>query len=68
VRLTLDWAITNNKYSKRALKHKVVLNTWKCLLKNEESLPRNWLESTGVLVGINQITQGGMPDIPEESP
>jgi hypothetical protein len=67
--LTLDQAITNNKYGKRALKQQIVLNTWKGLLKNEENLPKNWLKSTGVLVGIDRRThQDGTPDNPEEPP
>jgi hypothetical protein len=47
-RLTLDRATTNNKYGKKATKQKVVLNTWKNVLKNEKDLPQNWLKTPGV--------------------
>ena len=52
-RLTLDRATTNNKYSKKATKQKVVLDTWKNVLKNEKDLPQNFLKTPGVLVGID---------------
>ena len=68
-RLTLDRAITNTKYGKKAIKQKIVLDTWTKLLKNERDLPKNWLKTTGVLVGINQMAhQAGIPDIPDEPP
>ena len=66
-RLTLDRAITNNKYGKRALRQEVVLGTWRNVLENEKNLPKNWLRTTGVLVGIGQMVhQDGIPDIPDE--
>jgi hypothetical protein len=65
-RLTLDCAVTSNKYGKRALKQMVVLNTWRNLLKDENNLPKNWLNATGVLVG--RAYQGAIPDIPNELP
>ena len=68
-RLTLDRAITNNKYGKRALRQEVVLGTWRNVLENEKTLPKNWLRTTGVLVGIGQMVhQDGIPDIPDEPP
>jgi hypothetical protein len=68
-RLTLDRTITNNKYGKKALRQEIVLSTWRNVLKNEENIPKNWLRTTGVLVGIDQMVhQGGIPDIPEEPP
>ena len=68
-RLTLDRAITNNKYGKRALRQEVVLGTWRNVLENEKNLPKNWLRTTGVLVGIGQMVhQDGIPDIPDEPP
>ena len=68
-RLTLDRAVTSNKYGKRALKQMVVLNTWRNLLKDENNLPKNWLNATGVLVGIEQRAyQGTILDIPNEPP
>jgi len=66
---TTNVAITSNKYGKRVLRQKVVLNTWRNMLKNEKNLPKNWLQMTGVLVGINpMVHQGGIPDIPKEPP
>jgi hypothetical protein len=68
-RLTLDRAVTSNKYGKKSLKQNVVLSTWKDLLKDEDNLPKNWLNTAGVLVGIDPIVrQVGIPDIPEELP
>ena len=68
-RLTLDRATTNYKYGKKALKQKIVLDTWKNVLKNEKDMPQNWLKTPGVLVGIDPMVHpGGMPDIPEEPP
>ena len=65
-RPTLDRATTSNKYGKKAIKQKVVLDTWKNVLKNEKDLPQNWLKTPGVLVGM--VQPDGMPDIPEEPP
>jgi hypothetical protein len=58
-RLTLDYAVTRNK---KSLKQEIILNTWKNLLKNEDNLPKNWLNMVGVLVGINpMVHQVGIP-------
>ena len=58
-RLILDRATTSNKYSKKATKQKVVLDTWKNVLKNEKDLPQNWLKTPGVLVGIDPMVHPG---------
>jgi ribonuclease HI/exonuclease III len=51
-RLTLERLMTNKtRYGKKALKQKVVLQTWEGVLHDRESLPENWIQSTGVLVG-----------------
>ena len=63
--LALDRSSTSRKYGKKAVKQEIVLSTWERLLKEEENLPKNWLKSPGVLVGINQMEhQDGIPDDP----
>jgi hypothetical protein len=53
LRLTHDRLMADrNRYGKKALKTGVVLNTWPHVLLNVESLPRNWIWQSGVLVGI----------------
>ncbi|KAF8229414.1 hypothetical protein L208DRAFT_1402165 [Tricholoma matsutake] len=49
VRLETDCRLTSPK---KSLKTKVVANTWKGALENEEDLPRNWTEVSGVLVSM----------------
>lgn len=51
-RLELDCDMTNESLGKRKLKVKVVLKTWKGALREESRLPRNWIKTGGVLVGI----------------
>ncbi|KAJ7498119.1 hypothetical protein B0H11DRAFT_1856682 [Mycena galericulata] len=52
-RLALDRVLTDKlKYGKRSLKKPVVLDTWRKVLKNEETLPRDWTREVEVLVGI----------------
>jgi ribonuclease HI len=52
-RLEIDCALTNAlKYGKKAIPKALVLETWHRVLKNEESLPKDWTWETGVLVGI----------------
>ncbi|KAK0240999.1 hypothetical protein EDD85DRAFT_763089 [Armillaria nabsnona] len=51
-RLELDCLMTNKRFGKRALKHGVVKNTWKGVLRDEEQLPSNWAGASGFLVGI----------------
>jgi hypothetical protein len=59
-RLEIDCRMTNLKYGNKGLKTKVVTNTWKGTLENEEDLPRNWTEVSGVLVGRSRSTQQGV--------
>ena len=52
VRLKMDRLHTDTlKYGKRALKEKLVLQTWSGVLYNEQDLPDNWIRAAGVLVG-----------------
>ncbi|KAG9220267.1 hypothetical protein CCMSSC00406_0006332 [Pleurotus cornucopiae] len=50
-RLDLDRKMTHKRYGKRALKASTVLKTWKGVLLDENKLPKNWIDSSGVLVG-----------------
>jgi len=61
VRLGEDRALTNNlKYGRRALPKSTVLNTWSGTLRDEPSLPGNWLHHhKGVLVGITPRRANG---------
>ena len=47
--------IDDNKYQTKAINSELVLNTWKGTLKDEELLPRNWLYTPEVLVGIEPL-------------
>jgi hypothetical protein len=68
-RLTLDRSSTNWEYSKKAIKHGIVLSTWKKMLKNEKDLPENWLKSPRVLVGIDQMEhRDSILDNPDDLP
>lgn len=52
-RLTIDRFLTNeNRFGKHAIEPKLVKATWTNCLKNEDSLPADWPNKTGVLVGI----------------
>ena len=51
-RLTLNQSATHSKYNQRAIKPKVVLDTWVKTLKNEAELPKNWISTPRVLVDI----------------
>ncbi|KAF8235246.1 hypothetical protein L208DRAFT_1392784, partial [Tricholoma matsutake] len=45
---------TNRKLQDRgALTQGIVLQTWSGVLKDEDSLPNNWIWQQGVLVGIS---------------
>ena len=59
-RLTTDRHLTNDKrFGKRALKSKLVKDTWSKCLNNEEGLPDDWHIRRGVLVGISWTTPPG---------
>jgi len=52
-RLNLDRLMTNHKkYGKKALKAGAVIQTWARTLYDEKNLLDNWLQQSGVLVGI----------------
>lgn len=55
-RLDIDRRMTQSRYGKRALRTRVVLRTWKGVLLNENTLPKNWIDLSGVLVGSDLST------------
>jgi ribonuclease HI len=56
-RLTLDQAMTNKRYKTKAISAKTVLCTWSGTLQSELSLSENWINCSGVLVGIKPPEQ-----------
>jgi ribonuclease HI len=56
-RLVLDKATTSKRYEKRALTTKIVLATWSGTPQDELSLPDNWIEYPGVLMGSGPLEQ-----------
>ena len=56
-KLTLDRASTNKKYGSSATKKSIVLKTWSGILKNEHTLPDDWINTPGVLVGMDHQGQ-----------
>lgn len=54
-RLAMDCKMTNKKkYGKKAIKEKLVQDTWRGVLKNENYLPHDWTKGrVEVLVGID---------------
>ena len=54
-RLTIDRFLTDRRrFGNKALDDKLVKATWSNCLKNEESLPSDWVKRKGVLVGISR--------------
>jgi hypothetical protein len=52
-RLNIDKMLTSeSRFDKKALPVKLVLDTWKGTLADEQTLPDNWVRQSGVLVGI----------------
>ncbi|KAJ7106482.1 hypothetical protein C8R43DRAFT_1080647 [Mycena crocata] len=52
-RLKIDCIMTNEvKFGKKAIQKKLVKETWKNVLKDESTLPKDWTWETEVLVGI----------------
>jgi hypothetical protein len=49
--------MTNTRYGKKALNKFLVLHTWSGVLKDEASLPEDWIRQPGVLVGIVPLEQ-----------
>ena len=73
--LTIDRALTDNtRFGKRALDPKVVRDTWKGCLEDEEYLPSEWYKLKGVLVGISptcsprRVDRRGTRRVEERSP
>ena len=59
-RLTIDCALTNDRrFGKHSINKRLVKRTWEGCLKNEESLPPNWYQLKGVLVGISSTRPPG---------
>ncbi|KAJ3718590.1 hypothetical protein DFJ43DRAFT_1005821 [Lentinula guzmanii] len=52
-----DRQMTHQKYGKKALSKKLVLQTWKSILAHEEPLPQDWTTMNGVLVGITGMVE-----------
>src|SRR5260221_1670283 len=56
--LEQDRILTSEKrYGKSALPEDLVLKMWSGTLQNKHSLPKNWLQASGVLVGIPLWTE-----------
>ncbi|KAJ7652557.1 hypothetical protein B0H17DRAFT_902639, partial [Mycena rosella] len=52
-RLVIDCILTNDrKWGRKAINKPLVLKTWRKVLENEDSLPKDWTREVGVLVGI----------------
>lgn len=58
-RLKLDRAATHKKYDKQKTDRDLVLKTWSGTLKNESLLPDDWIETSGVLVGLEARERRG---------
>ncbi|KAJ7624017.1 hypothetical protein B0H17DRAFT_1288729 [Mycena rosella] len=53
-RLSLDCVLTNSMhYGKKSIKKVLVEKTWCRVLKDEDTLPKDWIRGTGVLVDIS---------------
>lgn len=61
-RLSLDRSLTNLKYGKKALRKKLVITTWRGILRNEHRLLDDWTETTGVLVVMDHPCGYGVGD------
>ncbi|KAL1945502.1 hypothetical protein VTO73DRAFT_2353 [Trametes versicolor] len=49
-RLSLDVALTKKKWGRRKIGRLEVLRTWAGMLQDEESLPEDWIDESGVLL------------------
>ena len=56
---TIDHALTQIKYGPSATRRDLVLTTWSGTLKNKHSLPDNWINTPGVLVGMKYCKREG---------
>ncbi|KAK0245029.1 hypothetical protein EDD85DRAFT_917403 [Armillaria nabsnona] len=55
-RLMLDRIATKpRKFGLKAAGRRIVLRTWSRVLKKESSLPENWIDQKGILVGMEPI-------------
>ena len=59
-RLEIDCHMTSPRFGKKGLQPKVVTDTWKGTLENEEDLPSNWTKVSRVLVGRSWLLREGM--------
>ncbi|RDX43886.1 hypothetical protein OH76DRAFT_1543714, partial [Lentinus brumalis] len=50
-RLTLDRSLTSTRFGKKAKDRGLILSTWSGILRDEESLPEDWINTPAVLVG-----------------
>jgi hypothetical protein len=56
--LKRDKLLSNRvRFGSLAIKKQLVLNTWSGTLLDEDSLPDDWINSKGVLVGIRPATR-----------
>jgi hypothetical protein len=52
-RLTMDRLLTDKRrYGKKALKPALITQTWNRVLYDEQNLLENWIQQSGVLMGI----------------
>ena len=59
MRLTIDCAFDTKKYGPFTTRKDLVLKTWSGTLKNEHSLPDNWINAPCVLVGMEYCKRDG---------
>ena len=57
-KFTLDRASSNKKYRSSATKKSIVLKTWSGTLKNEHTLPDDWLNMPGDVPRMRQRSVG----------
>ena len=56
-RLKTDRVSTHWKFSKLATNRELVLKTWSNTLQDESNLPDDWIDVSGVLVGMDMREQ-----------
>ena len=52
-RLKTDRASTHQKFGKLTTNRELVLKTWSGTLQDESNLPDDWIDVSGVLVGVD---------------
>ncbi|KAJ3804580.1 hypothetical protein F5876DRAFT_3048, partial [Lentinula aff. lateritia] len=50
--LKMDCQMTHKRYEKKALPRGLVIQTWRRVINDEKNLPKDWIDTDGVLVGI----------------